>query len=167
MKRFALGFLMTFVIASQAVADENSEIDIAPALGYSTYTGWLFGSDVTYAYQIFPQFQLSVGGFAFASGDMQRSGVHAGFDYNFSPDLKDSFFVGLEAGYTDSHSNSQSIFDSTDGHSNFKWGALHAGKRFLLSEKMGISYKPYMEISNAANNGTQFTIRPLNFSWIF
>lgn len=159
--KILLALLFVSATSLNAHADDQfqHEVEFAPVVGYSTSTGLVWGAHVTYLYKVSTHVQLGAGGYLQKDDDRQFNSAHLQVDYNFSENFKNSYFVSLGATY-----NNYALY-SDDKNSTYAF--IGAGKRFVLSEKNHLSYKPFAQFYNNPRNGTTLSVFILNLSWDF
>lgn len=144
------------------------EIQLAPNVGYSNYSGFNFGLGAKFGFALDNHWQMVTGFDTWLSKrePMNKWVGTLGLQYNFSEDWSRSFYLAGGAGYGD-------VKHVNDGYNSYlnkgAYGFLTFGKRISLNDAGTIAWRPEIGVE-AGNFGThdgRLTINPLNFSWSF
>jgi hypothetical protein len=139
------------------------ELDFAPGLGYSSWSGIALGSTVALFIPLAQRVRLEFGGSMFVeTQDSSRnfSSVFAGPTYAFSEDRTRTTYASIGLGYA----NHYSPWTTDDpGY----YGFFQFGKHFQIFEPAW-SWVPYVEWSSAGRHGINgLRVEILNFSYAF
>lgn len=141
-----------------------TELQFAPGIGYSTYSGVLASGTVGVNVELSGPFQGNLTAKINSNGKEKEAtwGSSVGVLYNFSTDLERAFFAGVGMGY-------ESEFLATGDRDTLTL-YTQAGKRFLVYDKPALftkmSYSPYVRV-DVAHGGATALLQILNFSMLF
>jgi len=155
MTKILIATLTSVFIGTQTHA---VELSISPGASYSSYYGFEFGIEGRADFSLTPRWQLGIGGDVSKRSEESKYEVFFGPTYNFSDQINDSFFVSFGVGYSNHYPD---FYDSDSG-----FGYVDLGKRFLLSEKHQISYKPSIGVQ-FNQDSSELRLSILSFSMSF
>jgi hypothetical protein len=152
-------FLLLFLPCVAFSEAETAEITATPLFGYSSHYGFETGADLGVDFTLTDRWQVGAGGSYFSNFSTDsKSKIYFGPTYNFSDDLQRSYFLGGGVGY-ENHFPGMGDPPSAVGFVKF-------GKRFLLSEKYHITYKPAIT-ATVGRGAAELNLSILSFSILF
>ncbi len=161
-------WLFLSVPALAEVQNKPYEIQLAPSVGYSNFTGLQLGLHGELAIGVDQHWQLLAGGRLFTNKFRPASKfiLTMGARYNFSEDWTRSLYIDAGAGYGDTRGIS-----GNDHATNTKGmiGYMTIGKRIPLNNSGTFSWVPNASYTfgDLGSHTGELSISPLTFSYSF
>jgi len=152
-------------VSSANAQNQNYELQLSPALGWSNYSGLHLGIDSAIAIPLSERWQWKVGaGFVGRTKSNYKTfALTTGAIYNFNDKLPHAFFVGAGVGYGNRYDFK--VRDSDDNRSLY--GYAEFGKRFSLNKSETLHWIPTFTLASDFEQAGFVSINPLQFSWTF
>jgi hypothetical protein len=165
---FPITILLACHLSAQAGGDffeKKYELQFAPNLGWSNFSGYLLGLDAAVLLPLSERWQWkSAGSFtARTKNDYVSYSLETGAVYNFSDDWNQAFFVGAGIGY----GNQKYVGPYDEFDNRLLYGYAEVGKRLKLNKSGSITWVPTATVSTNSFKHAEIGIHPLNFSWSF
>lgn len=165
---FPISILLVCHLPAQAGGDyfaKKYELQLAPNLGWSNFSGYLLGLDAAFLLPLSDRWQWKAAG-SFAArtkNDYVSYSLETGAVYNFNDDWTKAFFVGAGVGY----GNQKYVGPRDEFDDRSPYAYAEVGKRFTLNKSGTLMWVPNATVSANSFKYGQIAISPLNFSWSF
>lgn len=167
MRRLLICLALAFTHLAHGEERGLSELNFAPAFGYSNFSGFVYGGTLALALPLSHCFQWETGGMLLiqsSAADPAASGIFTGPLFNFGEDPLHSYFLGAGIGFSNTFP-----FGSNDRPTQkLAYGYAKVGKRFVLNNAGSFLLRPELEfLSTGENRSGAINFEPLQFTWVF